>query len=304
MGASVASDDLNPDDSLEYHQGWFSFCWSNDFLYKTDYYYSNGLSISLDGMFMQRSPFNKILLPHTKDSQIWYGLTLVQDFFTPVDIYSDSIQYGDRPYASVIMLGNRKIIQDRIRRLEIRSEISVGIIGRFSGGQYMQNGIHWILWTSTPAAGWEHQIGTDLCINYLAGIHKEILNLKYLSLDIGLNARLGIPYTDISPAAELKLGVFNDPYINRGIRDKTWQAFIHGRFEGRFALYNATIQGGLINNDSPYTTDIIHYVYGLNTGLTISYNNLSLGIDYQWISPEFEGGLNHRWSSLRFGVGF
>lgn len=300
----IGGNEVDTSHTSRYVPGRFSFTWSNDFLYKTDYYYSNGLSFSLDASFMSKSPFNVILLPHTNNSQLWHGITLTQDFFTPVDIYSEEIQYTDRPYASLLMVGNRKISQDRIRRIELSSEISIGILGRYSGGMYVQNGIHWLLWTSRPAGGWDNQIGTDLCINYLAGIRKELVNFDYVSFDMLVNARAGVPYTDFTPALEMKLGLFDDLYINRGMKDDSWQAYIHGRFSGRFVLYNATIQGGLLNNSNVYTININHFVYGLYTGLTICYDRYSLRLDYQWISPEIVGGLNHRWSSLGFEIAF
>lgn len=306
FGAShlFGENEVDTTHTSRYVPGRFSFTWSNDFLYKTDYYYSNGLSFALDASFMSRSPFNVILLPDTKNSQVWHGLTLVQDFFTPVDIYSEEIQYGDRPYASLLMLGNRKISQDHIQRLEISSEISIGIMGRHSGGMYVQNGIHWILWTSRPAGGWDNQLGTDLCINYLAGIRKELLNFQYINLDMLVNIRAGVPYTDFTPAMEVKLGFFNDPYINRGQDNDSWQAYIHGSLSGRFVLYNATIQGGLLNKNNVHTVDINHFVYGLNAGVTLRYKQFCLGLDYQWISPEIVRGMNHRWSSLHFELAF
>ena len=304
---SMAREGGNGSDTAEleiYTPGLFSFTWANDFLYKTDYYYSNGFEFILDAKFMEKSPFNIILLPQSSNSQVWYGLTLVQDFFTPVDIYADTIQYGDRPYASLLMIGNRKLSQDLSRRLDIYSEIRIGLIGRYSGGQYIQNGIHWILWTSRPAGGWDNQLSMDLCINYLAGIRKELLNFKYISFVGSMDARAGIPYTDITPGLEIKLGWFNDPYLNRGRRNDGWEVYLSGSGYGRFVLYNATIQGGLLNKNSPYTTNINNLVYGYKTGLTASYKLFRIDIDHHWISPEFVGGMNHQWASLRFSFGF
>lgn len=287
-----------------YTPGRFAFSWANDFPYQTDYYYSNGFQLTLDMEFMERSPFNMLMLPHYENSQRWYGMSLSHEFFTPKDIYTDEIQEGDRPYSAVLMLGNRKVSQHYAKRITIISEIGIGLMGKYAGGKQLQNGIHDILWTSRPAGGWHNQVGSALCIQYNASISKGFRPLEYLSIDLTGGVRAGIPYTDITPEVSMVLGKINDQHINRGVDPGAWECYLVGGFRTSLVLYNATIQGGVFNNDSPYTTQTEPVTYSWNAGIGLSYKLLKLELYHHWTSPEFVGADDHRWAEMNLYIGF
>ena len=278
--------------------------WSNDFIYGTDYYYSNGLFFSLQSDFMKASPLNHILLPGLSEGKDWYGLNVFHAFYTPIDIYSSEIQYGDRPYAGVLLFGNTKYSEHPAKKLVVRSGIQLGVMGPLAGGEQMQNGIHNILWTSSPAQGWDHQIANEFCLVYSAGINKQIVGSRHILLAAELDARLGVPFTDFTPRIEVQVGKFSDPYLNQGLNTSGWQLYLRSSVSSRFVLYNGTIQGGIFNRSSPYTTDSENMVLGFDAGIKITYKRFSLEFTYNWISPEIVSGLNHRWSDLIFSFGF
>jgi hypothetical protein len=253
---------------------------------------------------MKASPLNHILLPGLNGSRDWYGLSFFHAFYTPVDIYSNEIQYGDRPYAAVLLFGNTKYTEHRDKKIIIASGIQLGVMGPLSGGEQMQNGIHNILWTSSPAQGWDNQIANEFCLVYSAGLSKTIFGLQYLDLSADIDARLGVPFTDIAPRLSVKAGRFMDHYLNRGLSTSGWQLYFRSSVYSRFVLYNGTIQGGILNATSPYTTDIENMVMGLDAGIKLTYTRFSLELTYNWISPEIVSGMNHRWSDLIFTFGF
>src|SRR5580698_1859191 len=75
--------------------------YENDFFTQTDDYYTQGIKLeSIDPAF-RYSPF-MWLLPRLSNSTVQYGLSAVQDCFTPTSITSNTILYGDRPFAGYV----------------------------------------------------------------------------------------------------------------------------------------------------------------------------------------------------------
>jgi len=303
-GLSTRGQEVEMNDTVIYTPTVLSFAWTNDFLYGTDYYYSNGIEFSIDAEFMKGSPINILLLPELSNSQVWYGLQLNHDFYTPVNIYSREIQYGDRPYAGVLLLSNTKYAVHTGKNLRLTSGISIGVMGPLAGGEQLQNGIHWVLWTSNPAEGWDNQIANEFCLSYSASIDKGLVDLNHFLFEVGLKARAGIPITDLTPQARIQFGKFDDPYLNRGLRKNGWQLFLTASARSRFILYNGTIQGGLLNGSSPYTAEIESYVFEYDVGINFIYKQFKLNFSHHWVTPEFINGLYHRRASLGLQFGF
>jgi hypothetical protein len=278
--------------------------WDNDFIYGTDYYRSNVIFFSIESGFMDHSPLNHLLLPYPGQVTVWHGLNILHEFFTPVDIYSEEIQFGDRPYAGVLLFGNTRYAESNEKGLIILSSVQIGVMGPLAGGEQMQNGIHGILWTSSPAKGWDNQIQNEFCFMYGAGIEKKIFDLGVLLFTAGIDGQLGIPYTHINPGIELKVGKYLDPFRNKGFSGLGWQLYAQASIFAYFVLYNGTIEGGLLNKSSPYTSDIENLVPGFNAGLYLSIRQFRLGFIHTRLAPEFIDGMYHNYSSFKFDFSF
>ncbi len=73
--------------------------------------------------------------------------------------------------------------------------------------------------------------------------------------------------------------------------------------EERFVGYDATLQGGLFNRDSPYTLSsarIKRAVFRADLGLTYDRGGWALQATRTFLGPEFAGGLSHQWFELSF----
>jgi hypothetical protein len=278
--------------------------WDNDFVYGTDHYRSNMLFFSIESGFMDHSPLNHILLPYPDIANVWHGLNSSHEFYTPVDIYSEEIQYGDRPYAAVLLFSNSRYAEHTVNTYVIRSSIQMGVMGPLAGGEQMQNSIHRILWTSSPAKGWDKQVQNEFCLMYSAGIEKSIFELGYLLFEAEVDVQLGIPYTHLKPGFEIRLGKYNDPYRTKGFCRSGWQLYAQAFIWTDLVLYNGTIQGGVLNTSSPYTTDIENFVPGFNAGLFVSFRQFRLGMLHIRLAPEFVGGMYHNYNSFSFDFAF
>jgi hypothetical protein len=150
-------------------------------------------------------------------------------------------------------------------------------------------------------AGWDTQIQNDLALNYLFGVEKMFSPVEYLEVIAGTTVYLGIPYTKIEPAVQVRLGLFEDyfNYLNNDPKRK-WQAYMITGARASIVAYNATLQGGLFNQSNPYVLEEInHFVGSYNLGLGLSYGNSSFIFSQTFISPEFPGGDPHSWGDLR-----
>ncbi|HTB06772.1 MAG TPA: lipid A-modifier LpxR family protein, partial [Bacteroidia bacterium] len=74
----------------------FAFNYENDFFTATDRYYTQGIRLEY-----VLPVFNKLLLmktlPHLSGAVMQYGLSVSQDCYTPTEVTTPTIRYGDRP---------------------------------------------------------------------------------------------------------------------------------------------------------------------------------------------------------------
>ena len=278
--------------------------WANDFIFGTDYYFTNGIELKYYAPFIAKSPTKYLLLPHKKDELVWHGITLTQHFFTP-RIKSTDISTYDRPFASYLLLGHRKISSNVSKGIKKQSEFQIGLLGKYSGGESIQNGIHEILPASEPVLGWNNQLKPDLALNYLMKFEYGIIRKSMFEIIPLANINLGIPYTNVGAGFKFRVGKLNDYFSDIGVnKTKSWQLYFFSEFEGKYVAYNGTIQGGLLNNHVYVVNDIINWVVKMKSGFVFSKKNFEFEIGQHIISPEFINGKPHMWGYLTFKIGF
>lgn len=143
---------------------YFRFHYDNDYFTSTDENYTQGYSFEVVLNVLRKNPLNVILLNDADASQ-QFGLSLDHIGYTPFTIGSPDIQFGDRPFASAIMLKSFKINTNPVRKSRLISALRLGIIGPGSLGKEMQVGIHEATGNTIPL-GWKNQIKNDAIVNY------------------------------------------------------------------------------------------------------------------------------------------
>ncbi|MDQ4139162.1 MAG: lipid A deacylase LpxR family protein, partial [Bacteroidota bacterium] len=125
---------------------------------------------------------------------------------------------------------------------------------------------------------------------------------------------LGTLYTNVRAGAYLRFGWMNSYFSDLGISNATarsqnnlrkFQFFAFGRTQGKIVGYNATMQGGIINQNNVYTLSgkaVSRAVHESQTGLVCIIKGLRLESAVTFISPEFKGSRRHKW--MHFNVGF
>jgi lipid A 3-O-deacylase len=298
---------VSPDRQLRY-------TYANDFLYRTDYYFTQGMTLRLVHPGLARLPVNKLLWPGAKESTQYFGLLLRYDGFTPLRIQDPFIRVGDRPYAAYMYASFFRVSNQPLRRQRLSSALEVGFIGPAALGKQFQKAIHRATNNPEPR-GWDYQIRNDLALGYRVGYERQLLAASHFAELIGkTDAVLGTLYTNAGAALQLRAGLLNPYFDNLGLASPSsragqgkWQLYAHTSIEGRLVGYDATLQGGLFNKSSPYVLDastVRHTVLRNTTGFALAHQGLSLAVSSTWVSPEFAGARTHRWGQLELTAAF
>ena len=148
----------------------------NDIIDYTDRFYTNGIRIDWITPGMQMNPLNFCMIPYWRSGQNYYGISLVQNMYTPSTTKIGGILYGDRPYAAYLFFGSFKITNDAVHNFRQTSELDLGIIGPNSYGEWVQRSFHNSIPTNNEPLGWEYQIKNDVVLNYSHGFEKGLFN--------------------------------------------------------------------------------------------------------------------------------
>ncbi len=276
----------------------------NDIIDYTDRFYTNGIRIDLISPFLSGNPVGKLLVPYWGTGRNYYGLSIVQNLYTPSSTKIGGILYGDRPYAAYLYLGSLKITNDPMKKFRLTSELDFGIIGPYSFGEWVQTSFHKTVPSNSEPLGWEYQIQNDLVLNYQVTFDKGVFERKWGNLNLVSSASLGTLYTNIAGGFHFRIGWMNPYFANLGVARydrlrlnhlKKAQFYFFIKGSGKLVGYDATLEGGLLNRSSVYTIPSSHIsriIFQTTAGIIVTYR----GFQEQFLlSPEFDDGMWHKW---------
>jgi hypothetical protein len=279
----------------------------NDILDYTDRFYTNGIKIDLIAPALSHNPAGKLLVPFHGGGTNYYGLTIVQNMYTPSTTKLGGILYGDRPYAAYLYLGSFKISLDPVRSFKQTSEIDVGIIGPKSYGEWVQRSFHNAVPTNSEPLGWEFQVQNDLVLNYSLRLEKGVWSARHAEVILNAAGEAGTLYTNLAGGFQFRAGGINPYFANLGVaRQRTLQNAGLRKFQvafyikgtGKLVGYDATLQGGMFNKSSSYTlpgSEISRAVFQGSAGVSVSYNGFRLDMEQFLLSPDFHNGWWHKY---------
>jgi len=282
----------------------------NDIFDYTDQFFTNGIRLDYVAPAISDNPVKHILLPYWGKAINYYGLSLVQNLYTPSTTKKGSILYNDRPYASYLYFGSFKITNDQKHQYRQTSELDLGVIGPPSLGGEVQYLFHKYIPYNNEPLGWEYQISTDAVINYNIALEKGIINTDHLQMILTGTGAIGTLYTNFGGGFSLRLGWFNDYFSDLEVRKKrllkasgrrTTQYFFILRGAARLIAWDASLEGGLINQNSPYTippSAISRIVTQSSLGFTVTIGGIGLELEQIILSPEFGNKWWHAWGHI------
>ncbi|MFZ4462359.1 MAG: lipid A-modifier LpxR family protein [Bacteroidales bacterium] len=277
----------------------------NDIFTNTDYYFTNGASITLILPTFRLLNVSRILPGLGYKAMNYYAIGLRQNMYTGLNPESAEINYHDRPFAGFLALtfSRSSFLQDK--QLRLTSGVTTGVLGSYSLAGAFQSGLH-----DLPPTGWTYQIDNDVIINISCEIEKGLISRKNIDLSVGLLAQAGSLYTDFSSKIMLRIGQFKPlfnglPISRKGtiehksdLKFQYWFSISAGE---KWVVHNGTLQGGLLNYDSPYTLDyneLNHLVSRIDASLNFYYGQNGIVLNFVQISPEFKEGRQHRWGGI------
>ena len=302
--APVPADTLHPigPDRL------LSYTYANDLFFRTDYYFTQGMTLTLVHPALARLPVRHLLLSGPRGSTQHYGLRLRYDGFTPLRIQDPFIRLGDRPYAAYGYASFFRISNQPARHQRLTTALELGFIGPAAGGKELQTAIHRATGNAEPR-GWDFQIRNAPIVGYRLAFEKQLAAASgHVELLGTTEASLSTLYTYASTGLRLRAGRLNPYFSSLGLAGQSsWQLYGQATLEGRLIGYDATLQGGLFTSNDPYTLAagaIRRTVLRSSGGLVLAHEKLSFEATATWTSPEFTGGRTHRWGLLGVTVAF
>lgn len=292
-------------DDLENSGQWLKINWANDFFFQSDRYFTNGFNFEYYSTGLGNSFVKYLHLPDQTNGKNYYGFGLKQDMFTPGDFHHYSHLGDDRPFASYLVISSNKTQTNNHSKLITKSEIEVGFIGQESGGQWVQNGIHSLLPASSFVPGWENQIQTDFILNYGIEVEKNLLSSQIISLSGYIGGKLGTLHTYSGAGFRIRAGTIHDYFKNLNFSSESdWQGYFFTSLGAKYVLYNATIQGGLLNRTENLNVPrISQFVYEVGSGINMSIRNINIEVGAKYLSPEFISGSSHYWGYISVKIG-
>lgn len=281
---------------------YFRFNYDNDYFAATDENYTQGYSLELVLPYFKTNPAN-YLFYKPKNAEMRNGLAVEHIGFTPNKYELPEIQVGDRPFAAAIYLKSFIVATDTKRRSRFTSSLSVGFMGPAAFGKEMQTGIHEATGNKIPL-GWRNQIKNDLVLNYEVGYEKQLINYNDLfSLQASGNVKVGTLHTNASVSVNSTFGIINKPFTNITERN-SFKLYAYAEPMVRAIGYDATLQGGLINQDSPYTiasSDVQRVTGQFNYGVVLKTKTLYFEYTRSVSTKEIATGSAYKWGGIKIG---
>jgi hypothetical protein len=211
-----------------------------------------------------------------------------------------AIYRGERPFTAVFFGSQVCSSFSSEDRSALHSQFDLGIIGPAALGEQEQKGIHKGLNNIEPQ-GWENQLSQDIVLNYRCTAEKVLFMRRYFEAVPGAGIRLGTLYTDAILKLNTKTGIFQSSFSLPDVavtRRANFQLYLVAKGALRFVGYNATLQGGLLNNGNIYELsdhEISRTIAEGTIGCVAGYKKIQLEYSRSFITKEFKEGLEHSW---------
>ena len=285
----------------------------NDIFVEKDYYFTNGAAIGMIHPALERYFPRKLFPFQNQIVNPYYGLSLRQNMYTPINPEAISIDYGDRPFAGIMLLNYFSSGYIPSKSLTIVSEIQLGVIGKYSLAETFQTLAHHL-----EPTGWEFQIANDLLLNYNIELIKELVKTPTFRVNLNTKGMAGTYITSLTLGTSFSftpgIGLFKKrPQLNHASQENQHIVFnnlpfiLYGGIGGQLVAHNSTLSGGLLNTKSPYTfsSDELHSLIGqAHIGFAFVSRKSSIGIKLVYLTPEFKGGRAHQWGAISLAQQF
>ncbi len=256
-----------------------------------DRYYTNGLFLSYRYL---KETNNKALAKKIFEWQV------VHKMYTPYKALVTNVNDHDRPFAGHFYgsFGVKNVYKNNTI---LNFSLQLGIVGPSAFGEELQDFMHNI-YGFRKAVGWKHQIENTLGFNLRSGYIHLITSNKNRTFDLNWesNIRAGTIHTDISSGLNFRFGfiplqeIMNSIAYQTNLNDantrfvREAESFFYIKPLLRYALYDATLQGSLFNDESEVTRELVPLVFNIEIGLKFTVNRFNFGYTFNYNTSKSE----------------
>lgn len=230
----------------------------------SDWGYTNGFRIDLFHIPVKKTRttiFNWLHQYRGTNNNITSGWGLMQKMITPQNTKLSVPDRNDYPYCGALYAVYTIHSADNISKINLQSEYIAGVMGPPSLAKQTQTFVHHLVYYRIPK-GWDYQLPTDLLLNYNIGLEKQLFSVKAISGVGQTQLFLGSMQDGLSLSLLMHIGN-NDNYFS-GIYNRYFtkkpKLSISAGTTADLVLYNALLDGGLFNKESPFRNS--HSKYG------------------------------------------
>ncbi|HMV09577.1 MAG TPA: lipid A deacylase LpxR family protein [Cyclobacteriaceae bacterium] len=280
--------------------------YENDFFALSDEYYTQGVNIEFVAPAMAKFPLAKLLYQN-KHLPTRTGIAIEHQGFTPSNILTGDVLERDRPYSSSLMLKTFSMISNPHTNHRLATQFSLGVIGPWAMGKEIQIALHERINPDKVPKGWKNQVHNDIILNYQVEYEHGLWVKRNFIVTAKGGARAGTYNTRLSSSFTMMGGYFDNPFQFANSQNKKFQVYFFAEPQLNLVVFDATLQGGVFNDRSPYTLDrneISRFVFQQNAGLVIKIKSLVLEYSQALITREFKAGTAHSWGSVRAAWSF
>lgn len=285
----------------------------NDMFSNTDRYYTNGVHIIYYSPSIAFFALNSLLPVRTRKSIEFNSLELHHAMYTPFSTKIPPVLKDDRPYASTLFVRLKRRSDTPLKRFSQSACIDIGVIGSAALGSYLQKGVHATLPTNDEPLGWETQIGNDIIFNYNYEITAQLVQQGIVSAYSFGAASAGSLNTSAEGGARLRISNDRSLILPMPREYDDFKKYVSGRWyfsfdsqiSARVVGYNATLSGGLLNNNNYFVLmpgEIKRLVLNASAGISATYKGIGISAGQYYISKEFKEGKNHFWGQLAINI--
>ncbi len=330
-----AQDEQALADSLDQSESWsitdmtlrdFTLYWTNDGTFvnlidNSDRFYTNGSGIELSFDPNLPSSLAEKLAPGDawENPRFGFGLALKQRIYTSEYIQQTNPRPDDHPYGGYLYFAFSFQRADADKHDHFG--LDLGVVGEWSGAEFVQEFIHNAYPDQIDPQGWDTQLANELAINFnyertwkskkaeVWGVEMEML--PALGFELGNVAIMG--HAKMTMRAGHNLPDDFGPATLLGHKDHTVGASNWG--EGNFSLYvHAGVGIDAVGRDifldgntfaSSRSTDSEPLVGRASVGLVMRYNCLYVGWAQNFVTERFETQPNGQtFGTLVLGMSF
>ena len=292
------------------HKKFFRLYADNDGLFLSnrseDWGYTGGNRIDLfyntpGGRSDFFSRFNQLAGQNSVTTKGW---GLMQLILTPKKIRPIVPDKNDYSYAGALIAVHTIHTANERGKINLHTEWIVGMLGPPSFAKQTQIFFHDLIKNPRPM-GWDYQLPTDLLLNYNIGVEKQLAGIKNISFIGGAELFFGSMKDALSFHLLLQIGNKNGYFsglTNQYFAANKPELSVSLRTSADLILYNALLEGGIFNKESPVrnshsksgtSLQRLRTTGSLDLFILFSTKKFAVSLTQKTVSTEFKGYGSH-----------